>query len=182
VEAVALAASAAAHAGDAAEFSGAVRHDVQQVREGLLTFDKLVEARLWEASEPPGIVSAWHSLVQELNADGDHWSVWINWYTEVLAGRRSTEAEAAALTEISGDLPWDGGNERVNIEIERRLGVLLPDPAAIEGINSPITINRKPDGRIGVQPGPFSLPTLQTARQELSTSFSLQKKPFSRLP
>jgi hypothetical protein len=34
------------------------------------------------------------------------------------------------------------------------------DPAPIEGITSPITLNRKPDGRIGVEPGPFSLPTV----------------------
>jgi hypothetical protein len=37
---------------------------------------------------------------------------------------------------------------------------VIADPAPIEGIISPITINLKPDGRIGVEPGPFSLPTV----------------------
>jgi hypothetical protein len=159
-QAVAVATHAAEQTETSADILRAVGEDVHWLRERSLSFDRLVEARLWEGSEPPSIAGAWRFLVQELTADGDHWSVWIEWYNQILAGRRSTELEDAALTEIRGDLPWNEGRERVNIEIARRLGVLRPDPSAIEGISSPITISRKPDGRIGVEPGPFSLPTL----------------------
>jgi hypothetical protein len=42
--------------------------------------------------------AAWQGLVQELRRHGDHWSVWIDWYDDVLAGTPRSEAEEAAFT------------------------------------------------------------------------------------
>jgi hypothetical protein len=142
------------------EFFVAVMNDIKFLREGEVTSGKLLETPLWFGQQPARITDDWQSLVHDLRVDGDHWSVWIKWYNDALLGLRSTELEDAAFTDIPGYLPWDQGREAVNAEIGRRLGALRPDPAPIEGIISPITINRKPDGRIGVEPGPFSLPTV----------------------
>jgi len=155
--AVSMSIAAAVEAGDVSHFLEAVRHDVQQLSTGRVPFDKLVETPLW-SSQPPRLDGDWQYLARELRAAGEHWSVWIKWYDDVLVGQRSTEFEDAAFTDSPGDLPWDQGSEAVNTEIARRLAAVRPDPAPIEGISSPITINRKPDGRIGVEAGPFSLP------------------------
>jgi hypothetical protein len=55
----------------------------------------------------------------------------------------STEKEDAAFTDILGELPWDKGIEIVNGEIGQWLEAQQPDPVPLEGISSPITINRK---------------------------------------
>jgi hypothetical protein len=85
--AIDVAASAAVQAQVAAEFLGSVAHDMRFLREGLVTFRELLETPLWYGQQPERITKDWQSLVQELRADGDHWSVWIKWYNDVLLGR-----------------------------------------------------------------------------------------------
>jgi len=146
----------------AADVKEAVRWDIHQLQIEAVEAKRLAQARLWFKLPPPNIASAWTGLAEALRKQGDHWSVWVDWYDHVLRGTRTREAEDAAFTDLPGVLPWDDGAEAVNVEIARRLKVFRPDsaPIAIEGIPSPIAISRMPDGRIGVEAGPFSLPTL----------------------
>ncbi|MBR0787384.1 hypothetical protein [Bradyrhizobium iriomotense] len=160
-DAVALSISAAAQAGFEAEHLASIVRDQQLLSDGGASWEQLVEMPLWVHSMPPRAHDQWQSLKNQLEKAGLHWSVWIKWYEgRVLPLRQSTEVEDAAYSDLPGQLSWERGPETVNIEILSRLEALRPDPHAIEGINSPITINRLADGRIGVETGPFSLPTL----------------------
>jgi hypothetical protein len=160
-EAVALSLSAATQAGYATEHLASIVFDMRLLAEGTVSFGQLVDLPLWQDSQPSRLIDHWQSLTRQLREDGHHWSVWISWYEDhLVAVRRTTELEDAAFTDIPEELPWDEGIEAVNTEIVSRLEAMLPDPKPIEDISSPITINRMPDGRIGVEAGPFSLPTL----------------------
>jgi hypothetical protein len=131
----------------------AVHHDAHQLHEGATTPEKLAAAPLWLTLPPSRIGGAWEGLAPDLRASGAHWSVWINWYDDVLAGEVTSEAADAAFTDIPGKLPWDEGAEAVNTEIARRLRALRPDPTPLENIPSPIAISRMADGRIGANAG-----------------------------
>lgn len=155
----------------AAAAAAAAKGDAQRLEKGATTPKQLAFAPLWlDARARRG----WERLTAKLNALGPHWSIWIDWYDNVLAGAPvKSEAEDAAFTDLSGELPWDDGPEAVNTEIARRLGeirdgkasgekipVQPPDPDHLESIPSPIAIDRRADGRIGADAGLFALPTL----------------------
>jgi hypothetical protein len=160
-DAVAFSIAAAAQAGFGAEHLASIVHDQQLLHDGRVSWQQLIEMPLWVPSMPPHAIEQWQSLKNQLQKVGPHWSVWIKWYEErVLGIGRSIESEDAAFTDLPKNLSWNRGAESVNTEIISRLEAMRPDPNAIEGINSPITINRLSDGRIGVEAGPFSLPTL----------------------
>jgi hypothetical protein len=141
--------------------------DALQLIEGRISFNTLMNMRLWIPNlvPPPFFADCLDSLEHDLRDDGDHWSVWIDWYNSLLADNNTTEHQDVAFTDMQEDLPWDIAAAPTNLEIARRLSALHPDPVAIEGINSPIEINRLPDGRIGIEPGPFSLPDLPAPLQ-----------------
>jgi hypothetical protein len=119
------AATAAADvAADADAIVAAIKHDAQQLADGVATPQQLGAAQLWVGRSPPGIRGAWQELAQDLRAIGHHWPVWIDWYDYVVTGApyaTSSEAEDAAYTDIPGELPWSVGAEAVNAEIARRL-------------------------------------------------------------
>jgi hypothetical protein len=142
------------------EFENATLRDVQLLLKGV-PFQKLLETELWQHAELAAVLEMWKERIDELLDRGNHWAVWTNWYGGLILGQRTTEFQDAAFTDIPGELDWH--NTRVaNTEIERRLNFLIPDPSPIDGIASPIAITRLTDGRIGVEAGPFSLPTVST--------------------
>jgi hypothetical protein len=105
----------------------AIKHDAEQLDESVVTPEQLAAAPLWQALSPPRIAGAWQGLARALRAQGDHWSIWIDWYDDVIVGAPhavTREAEDAAFTDISGKLPWEKGAEAVNTEIARRLAEL----------------------------------------------------------
>ncbi|QWG13813.1 hypothetical protein KMZ29_03595 [Bradyrhizobium sediminis] len=166
VASTAAAAAFAASAAAVSEMFAAVKRDAEQLRDGRLRPEQLASAPLWSKRTPKDIGGAWRELAPQLRARGEHWSVWIDWYDDVLAGAVHAgrgEAQDAAYTDIVGELPWGGGAEAVNTAIARRLEVLRadPDPAPIEGIPSPIAIRRMVDGRIGADAGALAEPTLR---------------------
>ncbi|ABD05497.1 hypothetical protein RPB_0786 [Rhodopseudomonas palustris HaA2] len=172
------AASATAYASASASATAyaVIQGDAQRLHDGAMTPEQLASASLWIGLPPPSIGGAWQGLAAELRALGPHWSVWIHWYEDVLAGSPhagTSEAEEAAFTDLPGELPWDAGAEAVNTEIARRLRAIRdgktplgkdpvqpPDPEPLETIPSPIAIDRRADGRIGADAGLFALPTL----------------------
>lgn len=99
----------------------AVRHDAQQLHDGVLTPEQLARNPLWPISTPGEFADGWQRLSAELDELGHHWRVWIRWYQNILVHWGGTEAEDAAFTDIPGDLPWASGAEPVNNEIARRL-------------------------------------------------------------
>ncbi|MCG6203974.1 hypothetical protein LPW26_04955 [Rhodopseudomonas sp. HC1] len=99
----------------------------------------------------------------DLLAKGDHWSVWTDWYREVAAGgstSRTFKAWDAAFTDLPGELPWGFGAEAVNSAIRSRIDVLKPGPYPLEGVPSPVAIEKMPDGRIGALAPRLSSPTV----------------------
>lgn len=160
-DAVAFSISAAAQAGFGAEQLASIVRDQQLLSDGRVPWQRLIEMHLWVHSMPSRTNQQWQSWKSQLQNAGLHWSVWIKWYEECVLGiGRSSEREDAAFTDLPKNLSWEKGADSVNAEIIARLEAMRPDPKAIEGIDSPITINRLQDGRIGVGAGPFSLPTL----------------------
>jgi hypothetical protein len=133
-------AASAAYAADAADaassaVAAAIKNDAQQLYGKALTAEQLVRDPLWPALPPPRIGGAWQGLAQQLRAQAGHWSVWIDWYDDVIADTPHAvigEAYDAAFTDIPGDLPWVDGPEAVNTEIARRLGEISRDVAASE--------------------------------------------------
>jgi hypothetical protein len=151
--AYAAADSAAAYAdADSAAGHAAVKHDAQQLHDGATTPAQLAAARIWPIPSPPRVGGAWQRLAQDLRARGDHWSIWIDWYDDVLAGAPyavNSQADDAAFTDIPGQLPWDDGPEVVNTEIARRLAELrrlklseIPDQSP-----APVRVEER-DGRV----------------------------------
>jgi hypothetical protein len=140
-----------------------IKHDAEQLHERLTRPEKLAVSVLWQPGITSDIGDSWQELSYRLSKLGAHWQVWISWYEgyalhEPHQGR--SEDEDAAFTDQPGALPWDDGAEAVNTEIARRLALLTPDPKPLEGISSPIAINRRPDGRIGVDSGALAEPTV----------------------
>jgi hypothetical protein len=151
----------------AAELEGAaIEHFAHIVEDARLldrgtTFSSLLNRGLWEGSVTrPSTLDRWLSLADQLRADGDHWLVWIDWYSNLISGKGSSFKHDLAFTDLPAELPWRDGSEAVNIAISARLASSDPDPAPLEHVISPITLNRKSDGRIGVEAGPFSTPAL----------------------
>ena len=152
--AAARAASLTASAADVS-INAAIKHDAERLQNGTVTSEQLARDQLWPISAPAEFGEAWQRLSRELVGLGSHWLVWIDWYQGVALHephRGITEAEEAAFTDIPGELPWGQGVEAVNTEIARRLRA-LHDPPPIEGIQSPIAISRRADGRIGIDAG-----------------------------
>lgn len=123
------------------------------------TFETLMDTELWWGARSE-IEQEWRLLSEHLLTDGPHWAVWVDWYGDILTGVSSTAATDEAFTDLRSNLPWVHGSDAVCLEIHRRLVASNPDPLPVEGIVSPISIGRLPDGRIGIEPGPFSLPTV----------------------
>jgi hypothetical protein len=160
----------------AGALQAAIRRDAQQLSELNISAVQLSDSVLWPPSVAGKSGEAWQDLSRQLQMLGSHWWVWANWYEEYAlheprAGR--IEAEDAAFTDLPGELPWHDGAEAVNTEIARRLReirdgkapwgkipVQPPDPDPLESIPSPITIDRRADGRIGADAGSLALPTL----------------------
>lgn len=110
----------------------AVEHDANRLYDRATTSAQLAAAPLWRGLPPRHILGAWRVLVEKLRRHGDHWSVWTNWYDDVLAGTPRSEAEDAAFTDLPGELPWDDGAEAVNTEVARRLAKLRRDQEPTE--------------------------------------------------
>jgi hypothetical protein len=129
VAAAAAARAPRAVAGRASVYA-AVEHDARRLHDRVMTPEQLAAAPLWLS---PYISGAWQGLARELCSRGDHWSVWIDWYDDVLAGPPhavTSEAEDAAFTDIPSKLSWDLGAEAVNTEIARRLEALRESHAS----------------------------------------------------
>lgn len=167
--------SAVAHAAAASDYAAsAVRMDVDSLASRAMTPQQLAEAELWFAFRRSPFAAEWQSMKSALLGQGGHWSVWIDWYESVLSGTPSrSEDEDAAFTEVAGKLSWDNA-EAANTEISQRLrairarpGSELPnearDPDPLENIPSPISIERRADGRIGVDAAQCARPTLPPA-------------------
>jgi hypothetical protein len=146
------AAAAAAFTTAAAIAYAAVKHDAQRLHGEVLTPEQLARDQLWPVRAPDKVVEAWRQLVVELDAWGDHWHAWIDWYNHVVHGelhRQISEAEDAAYTDIPGTLRWDDGAEVVNKVIVRRLAELprvaesqIPDQSP-----APVRVEER-DGRV----------------------------------
>lgn len=116
------AAASAASADDHA--NAATKSDAERLHRKELTAVELARDPLWPGLPPPRIGGMWQGLVQQLSTQAAHWSVWIDWYDDVVSGAAHDEAEDAAFTDIPDELPWDDGAEAVNTEIARRLRML----------------------------------------------------------
>jgi hypothetical protein len=158
-EAAARAVSASISAISGSAFSSAlpachdeIRYDAQQLYDAEIVPEQLAAAALWSTLLPPSIGGGWQRLSRELRSRGDHWTIWIDWYDDVVAGSLhtiTTEAEDAAFTDIPGRLPWDDGAKAVNTEIARRLAELrsselfeIPDQS-----QAPVRVEER-DGRV----------------------------------
>jgi hypothetical protein len=156
------ASSASASAADAASSASsayassaysAADADAQQLHNGTMTPGQLAAAPLWLTPSPARIGGAWQGLESELRALGPHWSIWIDWYNDVLAGAPhavTSEAEDAAFTDVPGQLAWEDGAEAVNAEIARRLAEIprrSEDPEIPDQLSAPVRVEER-DGRI----------------------------------
>ena len=152
--------AAAEAVGRSDAFFDSLSRDTNSLNEGM-NFKTLLEMPLWHSTPmaSPQRLDRWSSLKELLLTEDNYWPVWIDWYDGILNGD-SNDKRDAVFFYVPGALPWDADIKAINFEIMRRLGNELDDPAPIENIDSAITIDRLPDGRIGVQPGPFSLPAL----------------------
>jgi hypothetical protein len=104
-----------------------INADALLLQRGAWTPIQLANAPLWRDMPQPRIGGAWQGLAQRLRARGTHWSIWIDWYDDVLVGKAADSEEYdAAFTDILGELPWDKGAEAVNTEIARRLAEIFP--------------------------------------------------------
>jgi hypothetical protein len=125
------------------------RNDVEQLHRKALTSIQLMTAPLWKALPPPRIGGSWQGFAQELRAHGAHWSVWVDWYDDVLNGAaEGREDYHAAFTDLPGELPWGDGAKAVNTEIARRLAEIdLSEPAIPDQSPAPVRIEER-NGRI----------------------------------
>jgi hypothetical protein len=149
VSAAAAAAFTATATAVSAMFS-AVKQDAEQLHDRRLTPEQLATVPLWPKLSPRDIGGAWRELAQELRARGDHWSVWIDWYDDVLAGAPhlgNSEAQDAAYTDVVGELPWEAGAEAVNMEIARRLAELSSAAVIPDQSPAPVRVEER-DGRV----------------------------------
>lgn len=121
---------------DAAQLlASAVTADVKQLHDGTMTSVQLAAAPLWLAPSSAHIGGMWQGLKRGLGTLGPHWSIWIDWYDNVVAGEPhgwTSEAEDAAFTDLHGELPWKDGAEAVNREIARRLRMIRGEEASQE--------------------------------------------------
>jgi hypothetical protein len=129
-----------------AAVTNVVQDDAKRLHGRATTSAQLAAAPLWPSLPPSPIGGAWQGLAQELRRHGDHWSVWTDWYDDVLAGTPRSEAEEAAFTDIPGRLPWRAGADAVNTEIARRLAEIRRDqePAEISDQSPTSERNRRP--------------------------------------
>lgn len=104
---------------------------------------------MWPAGEPDWFGREWRSLRQRLEADGDHWTLWIDWYRRAIRGSRSIfglapegdKAVADRLVAVKEEF-WRQPAETVNRQIaawideerKKAIKVVVPPqtPAAIE--------------------------------------------------
>lgn len=136
---------------------------------------QLARAPLWrpdnEGGTPPRVRRAWLELASVLRGIRGHWEAWIEWYDYVLEGSppasKRSDAWEMAFVDVPASLPWLAGPKAVNTEIATRLVVLQStgdaaglDLDPVEGVNSPIVILQRPDGRIGAEPGSLAAPDL----------------------
>lgn len=184
----AIAAVAAAAAADAATTESAVnaavraavramsdeiRSDAGQLLAAAAPVRQMLLAPLWVGLPPARIGGAWQGLTRDLRRDGTHWSVWIDWYDDIVQGVAGERDEYdAAFTDIPGRLPWEDGAEAVNIEIARRLAVFSgasrqPSPVSRSETLARLAKVASPqpaltgDGKLDVVPNqPFDVPTV----------------------
>lgn len=161
-------------------FLDSIDQDAQQLHAGLPP-ERLAGMQLWPSEAKGPYWGEWQQIALALLQRGKHWSVWVKWYEDLLAGSPYREKEDVAFTDIPGLISWRN-SKVVNKEIISRLSVIrnqleLPgieepegsvgsaianhiDPDPLEGIPSPIAIFCRPDGRIGADAGLFATPTL----------------------
>ncbi|WP_322514629.1 hypothetical protein SR870_16520 [Rhodopseudomonas palustris] len=99
----------------------AMHQEAEALFSGGPSSEQIAAASLWRVNRSNPFEQNWQHLKSKLLGRGEHWSVWTNWYDDVLAGTPYSEAEDAAFTDIPGDLPWKETSEAVNTEIIRRL-------------------------------------------------------------
>jgi hypothetical protein len=157
-----------------------VRQDALDLRNGISP-QRLARAPLWRAVEG-GVLSrvqtGWWQLASMLRGIGNNWEVWVEWYDYVLEGSppapERTDAWEAAFVGSRNPLPWQAGPKSVNAEIAGRLrgqpslhtekftgDDVSTDPEPVEGIEAPVVILRRRDGRIGAEPGSLGAPDLR---------------------
>lgn len=114
-----------------------IKEDLEWLLNRSVTPQQLAAAALWSREIPSPLSETWERLKKDLLRLGEHWSVWIDWYSDALWGVARTEAAEAAFTDVTNDYPWTGtlpwnkGAEAVNTEIGRRLELLhLREPRA----------------------------------------------------
>ncbi|MGX1050857.1 hypothetical protein AB7M74_001792 [Bradyrhizobium japonicum] len=160
-------------------WNAAILRDALQLQLGMPP-RQVAQAPLWrpkgQGGIPPAVRKTWLELADVLRRNGEHWSVWVEWYDYVLEGSPPAEQQGdtweKAFVGLLEPLPWHRGAKVVNAEIAARLkshqliqseqvtagaGV---DPEPIEGVESPIHIQQRTDGRIGADPGSLATPYL----------------------
>ena len=118
----AWAAKAAADAADAADaFWTAVSIDATRLELGVTASD-LAGSRLWPQSQgqPDRLRSLWHEMEATLNAAGQDWQVWTDWYRDRLEGRPNDENQELTYVQIDEAL-WKEGPAVVNAVIRTRI-------------------------------------------------------------
>ena len=112
-------AAASAHA-ERAVFA-AIKYDAQQLHEAILTPAQLASIALWPGLPPPRIGGAWQGLAHELRQLNGHWSVWIEWYDNLLSHVPIlNDPWDWAFSDLPGKLPWEKAKD-ANRAIEERL-------------------------------------------------------------
>jgi hypothetical protein len=119
----------------------------------------LAEHPLWPGGSPRWFLGAWQRMRHSLLLAHKDWEVWVHWYEARINGGPANQSLEIARATIPQQV-WEQGAENVNRCIKRLIAERKSDPQPIEDILGPIAIIRRPDGRIGIDPGLLAFPAL----------------------
>jgi hypothetical protein len=146
--AAAAAFAASEAAGDVSSMFAATKRDVDQLQGGLMTPENLAALPLWLVPSPPHIGGAWLGTAAQLRSRGEHWSIWTDWYDDVVTGApRIVTSEAQDAAHADALLPWEAGAEAVNLEISRQLADLSAPLEIPEQSLAPVRVEER-EGKV----------------------------------
>lgn len=139
----------------------------------------LESAPLWPSGEADWFEREWRNLRQALEADGEHWTLWIDWYRRAIRGSRSIfgldpegdKAVAERLVAVKENF-WEQPAEAVNRQIaawieEERKKAILKHRGRVSDLASPQPV-ATPQGKLDARPNAeFDKPEVTADLEEL---------------
>jgi hypothetical protein len=129
--------------------------------------------KLWpDAPQPEGLAQAWEALKAQWQADGPHWSFWIDWYEAVLEGKWTDWDLIFKIVTTLKDEDWDKGAAHVakriaDIEDEYNAEQAAVEPEMVDPGNVVSLFDRAP--------------IVKASMASLSETVSLRLDAFSRM-